>query len=162
VIFTAHDLQNRYLVGFKYVCRLNFIKGMIGNHIARSLCFLFFFKKSDRLESYKKNRPDLLKKYHMIKKLLLLLFIVFVNPIFAQIKQLGIKQRGDATTAFTKETELTIENLMALKPDHDSYHCAKESDDSDPVSMGWTVAGADLEEGKGRIRMVKVSFCFVK
>jgi hypothetical protein len=25
----------------------------------------------------------------------------------------------------------------------------KESDDSDPVSMGWTlVAGADLEEGK--------------
>jgi hypothetical protein len=38
----------------------------------------------------------------------------------------------------------------------------KESDDSDPISMGWTVAGADLEEGKGRIRMVKVSFCFVK
>jgi hypothetical protein len=30
----------------------------------------------------------------------------------------------------------------------------KESDDSDPVSMGWTlVAGADLEEGKG-IRML--------
>jgi hypothetical protein len=25
----------------------------------------------------------------------------------------------------------------------------KESDDSDPISMGWTlVAGADLEEGK--------------
>jgi hypothetical protein len=51
---------------------------------------------------------------------------------------------------------------MALKPDHISYHCAKESDDSDPVSMGWTVAGADLEEGKGRIRMVKVSLLFCK
>jgi hypothetical protein len=43
----------------------------------------------------------------MIKKLLLLLLLMcLVNPIFAQIKQLGIKQRGAATTAFTKETEL--------------------------------------------------------
>jgi hypothetical protein len=30
----------------------------------------------------------------MIKKLLLLLLLIVVNPIFAQIKQLGIKQRG--------------------------------------------------------------------
>jgi hypothetical protein len=90
---------------------------MIGNHIATiSLCFIFL-KKSDQRELCLK-LPQFIKKYHMIKKLLLLLLlIVFVNPIFAQIKQLGIKQRGDATTAFTKETELTIENLMALKPE---------------------------------------------
>jgi hypothetical protein len=45
----------------------------------------------------------------------LLLLIVFVNPIFAQIKQL-VKQRGMRQLLY-KETELTIENLMALKPE---------------------------------------------
>jgi hypothetical protein len=38
----------------------------------------------------------------MIKKLLLLLLLIVFNPIFAQIKQLGIKQRGDATTAYKR------------------------------------------------------------
>jgi hypothetical protein len=50
------------------------------------------------------NCPQFIKKYHMSKKLLLLLLlIVFINPSFAQIEKLE-----DQTTAFTKETELTI------------------------------------------------------
>jgi hypothetical protein len=49
----------------------------------------------------------------MIKKLLLLLLlIVFVNPIFAQIKQ-----RGDLTTVLQTTDQLTIENLGLLKPE---------------------------------------------
>jgi hypothetical protein len=43
-----------------------------------------------------------------------------------------------------------------------SYHCAKESDDSDPVSMGWTlVAGADIEEKVSMLggRFVQNSRC---
>jgi hypothetical protein len=48
----------------------------------------------------------------MIKKLLLLLLlIVFVNPIFAQIKQRGIVNNCSLQT----NDQLTIENLMACK-----------------------------------------------
>jgi uncharacterized protein YdeI (BOF family) len=84
----------------------------------------------------------------MIKKLLLLLLlIVFVNPIFAQIK-LGIKQRG-ATTAlqrnrvdYRKPDGVKTGDIMIVT-------IAQKERDSDPVSMGWTlVAGADLEEGR--------------
>jgi hypothetical protein len=117
----------------------------LGTILQQSLSVLFFLKKSDREELCLK-LPQFIKKYHMIKKLLLLLLIVFVNPIFAQIEQLGIKQRGAATTAFTKETELTIENLMALKPEI-SWLPLRKNDDNNPVSIGWTlVAGADIEE----------------
>jgi hypothetical protein len=83
----------------------------------------------------------------MIKKLLLLLLlIVFVNPIFAQIN--GIKQRG-ATTAlqrnrvdYRKPDGVKTGDIMIVT-------IAQKERDSDPVSMGWTlVAGADLEEGR--------------
>jgi hypothetical protein len=88
----------------------------LGTILQQSLSVLFFLgKKSDQRELCLK-LPQFIKKYHMIKKLLLLLLlIVFVNPIFAQIEQLGIKQRGAATTAFTKETELTIEKPDGVK-----------------------------------------------
>jgi hypothetical protein len=104
-----------------------------------------------------KNCPQFIKKYHMIKKLLLLLLlIVFVNPIFAQIEQLGINQRGAATTAFTKETELTIEKPDGVKTGDimivtiAQKESDDKSDDNNPVSIGWEfVAGADIEE-KGK------------
>jgi hypothetical protein len=56
VIFTARDLQNRYLVGFKYSLSIKFPLYNRGiDNIAGSLCILFFFTYQFR-ESYK-NRP---------------------------------------------------------------------------------------------------------
>jgi hypothetical protein len=81
------------------------------------------------------------------KLLLLLLLIVFINPSFAQIEKLE-----DQTTAFTKETELTIKKPDGVKTGDIMIVtiAQKESDDNNPLSVGWIlVAGADIEE-KGK------------
>jgi hypothetical protein len=86
------------------------------------------------------------------KILLILLLIVFANPVFSQIYR-----RGDETSAAIKDTDqLKIDKPAALQTGDIMIVtiAQKESDDkssdNNPFSSGWTlVAGADIE-GKGK------------
>jgi hypothetical protein len=81
----------------------------------------------------------------MIKKLLLLLLlIVFVNPIFAQIEQLGA-----ATTAVLQNADqLIVDNPGGLRTGDIMIVtiAQKQSNEKNPVSSGWTLVASDYIE----------------